>query len=115
MAYTPRARAHASPFPRFCFESSTALAKHRRAGLMANEAGAGISPHLRTATARESGGVRIEAAADALTTMAGHAVALDVTRDAGVQISLGLERVMSGLARRVAPDRFRRMESPGVT
>jgi hypothetical protein len=91
------------------------LVEHRGAGFVADETRSRISPHLRGATSRESGGVRIETAADSLAAVTRHAIALDVTRDARVQISFGFERVMSGLTRRIAPNRFRRMESPRIT
>src|SRR5208282_5202452 len=87
---------------------------NRVARLMADEARAGIAAHLVGAAPFEAILVRIEGGANPRPTVTGDAVSLGVAAHAGVQVSLGLERMAPRLTRRVAPDDFRGMKAPRV-
>src|SRR5262249_10195257 len=94
------------------FARLAALLEDSGAGLVADVTRSRIAPELRRAAPREAAHARVEARADAGAAVADHAVALDMAAHTRVQVVLGLERVMPGLSRRVAPDLLRRMEAP---
>src|SRR5262245_13829031 len=82
---------------------------------MADEAGPRVSAELRAAAGGKTRPVRVEAGANPLPSVAGHAIPLGVARDAGVQVSLRLVGVVARPSGRVAPLHLGRMKASAVS